>query len=220
MLADDCFRANSQQILVDEHLFLCEKTFRQLVSPLYRFVLSFFWSQESDVPKSITKASLICISTQSEKAGELTEMLTRKDRHGRMVVRCFRYSAVCPSCIAKGKKKECPHQAHRLPPWQSLEKMDQLAIMFAGNEDDLDREILGITVESKDTVFPEYLVNELFSIPRARFTDYVKRVFVSVDPNAGTVSSPRKQLNTDVSQANTTRGSRGARISPWSRFSR
>jgi len=106
-----------------KHLFMSEKTFRQLVSPLY----------------SITKASLICISTQSEKAGELVNMLTRKDRNGRSVVRCFRYSAVCPSCVSKGKKDECSHFAHRLPPWQSADKMEQLTVMFHGNEGDMNR---------------------------------------------------------------------------------
>ena len=156
-------------IIVDEHLFLKEITFRELIAPLYL----------------MANATMICISTRSKKSGELREMLERRDKRGRDIVHNFRCSAVCTACQNKGITEECDHEAHKLPPWQSKDKQEQLEVMFEGNKDDHAREILGIDVDCDDVMFPSFLVDELFRAPRHCNEVYTKRIFVAIDPNAG-----------------------------------
>jgi len=47
-------------------------------------------------------------------------------------------------------------------------------------------------VDNNETIFPQYLVNELYSIPRFRFGDYITKIVVAIDPNCGTHNSRAK----------------------------
>ena len=162
-------------IVVDETGFVQPKLFIKVIAPL----------------QLIDEACMITLTTHSDKSeAAYNRILGDYDETARTIYQKFRYSSVCPTCVSRGLKRECPHQAMRAPAWHSERKKFMVDWMMRDNPEDRDREINGLEAGGTGSVFEPAMVESLFVRPRFSRTDVeVPHVFVCIDPNNGPYDS-------------------------------
>ncbi len=157
-------------VVIDESFFVPDDVREVLVAPLM----------------AVDEATMLCISTENKKKADSPDLHDQYDEHGDLMCRAYRYATVCQSCVNKGEKENCPHTAHRLPPWLSMRKMPLVNYLMRGNKANRDRELYGLSSGGDDHVFPRLRVDEMFARPRFRFPlELISHVYVGIDPNTG-----------------------------------
>ena len=99
--------------------------------------------------------------------------------------KAYRFSSVCAACAAKGEEESCPHRVHRIPAWLSLRKQNLVHWLMSGSKDDTKREIDGLPGADDSRVFSALKVDEFFAKPTYCAPDFIRTIFVSIDPNTG-----------------------------------
>ena len=146
-------------------------------------------------------AVLLCITTISDQPANFFDEIVNKPgpiyNEGDPVPRLFRrynFSPICAACRAQGITVECEHGRRRLPKWQSARKLKLVKSLMSSNEGDVERELLGAKATRGPECFAKDRVLELFAQPTVLTsrTPYVRKIFVTIDPNSGTHDSSAK----------------------------
>lgn len=162
-------------IVVDETGFVKPTLFVKVIAPL----------------QLIDEACMVTLTTHSDKSeAAYNRILGEYDAEARTIYQKFRYASVCQTCIRRGLKRDCPHQAITRPSWHSERKDRVVKWMMRDNPEDVDREINGLEAGGTGAVFSAASVTAAFVAPRVEnVTVDVSHVLVCVDPNNGKYDS-------------------------------
>lgn len=109
-----------------------------------------------------------------------------KDEMDKPVFEVLEASAVCKTCRdTLDDPSQCPHVQLERPAWKSKDKQKVVKALYAGNEQTMLRESMGVVTEGGNGVFLKKQVKILFSQPRAPFPSKPEHIYVAIDPNGG-----------------------------------
>lgn len=152
---------------------------------------------------------LCCITTPSTNPTGIYLQLLEANKtkfNGKHVFKYVEITFVCEACrrdqYRENKKNDpsktgelrCPHMAHRLPPWQSEEKLGSIGHLTKalGREDHM-REQHGLVFDANDTAFARDDIERLFLAPPYPSSEReIGTIFVTIDPNTGKFDSRAK----------------------------
>lgn len=127
----------------------------------------------------------------STLGSEQTNVYTKMIESGVFETRIITY--VCSSCYALGLRTVCPHLKHLYPSHLIREGLDMIQTIF-GQSEVSERENLGIANGGNTNyVFNKLLVERLKLQPH-RIPNPGKFIFVSVDPNAGSIGVQKSRF--------------------------
>lgn len=159
-------------IIVEESSYVTNTAFRELIIPLM----------------ALSTVCFVCLSTLGQKtAGWFNKLIDS----GLVDSKVVRY--VCPPCEAKGITNPCIHNVDSLPHWGSEDRVALMQKMYGEeNQEVYLREVMGIVKDDREgRVFSERKVREALTSPFVDFNRAVRRIFVCIDPCAGSEVSEK-----------------------------
>jgi hypothetical protein len=129
---------------------------------------------------------MIAISTPLDSGNFYSSLIDMKDEMGKPVFEVLEASAVCKTCRdTLDDPSQCPHVQLERPAWKSKDKQKVVKALYAGNEQTMLRESMGVVTEGGNGVFLKRQVKTLFKQPRTELPTEVRHVYVAIDPNGG-----------------------------------
>lgn len=153
-------------IIVEEASYVTNMAFRELIIPLM----------------ALSTVCFVALSTLGAKSAGWFNKLIESDLVDNMIV-----EYVCEPCRAKGIVNPCVHRVDSLPHWGSEDRVALMQKMYGDeNKEVYLREVMGIVHDEGDgKVFSERKIREALTSPFVNFDRAVRRVFISIDPCAG-----------------------------------
>lgn len=153
-------------IIVDEASYVTGVAFREAILPMLN---------PSDT-------CMILLSTLGAKSCTWFNMLIEQE-----IVDPFSVRYVCPPCYAQGERKPCIHEVDNIPHWGDEGRVAKISKIYGeANQDVFMREAMGIVGDhSEGRVFAKSHVMRAYAAPRVEFHRAVHRVFIAIDPIAG-----------------------------------
>lgn len=134
----------------------------------------------------VKNTALIAISTPLDSSNFYSTLISMKDETGNKVFEVYEGRAACAKCVETLEDpSKCPHVQLERPAWKSKEKQKVVKALYAGNEQTMLRESMGVVTEGANGVFMRKMVQQVFDQPKKPIPPDTSHIFVAIDPNGG-----------------------------------
>lgn len=152
-------------IVLEEAAYINAMTIKTVVMPVLR----------------VTRSALLMISTLNSSNSNTFNRVVESQ-----VLFTHRVKYVCEECEKHKLMSECKHRNYAKPSW--LDDDDDMGRLIFGDDEDLNRENLGIMDSGSRNCFRPELVQALRSRPRIKTFDLTlppRYIYISIDPSGG-----------------------------------
>jgi hypothetical protein len=157
-------------IILEEAAFISADVWTEVVIPLIE----------------VKNTALIAISTPLDASNFYSTLVNMKDENNNPVFEVLEARAACQMCIETlADPSKCPHVQLERPSWKSKEKQKVVRALYAGNEQTMLRESLGVVTEGANGVFLRKQVKAVFEADRRALPRDTTHIYVAIDPNGG-----------------------------------
>lgn len=139
-------------------------------------------------PTLATGAGFIGITTLDDENNFVSKMIDAAPSVSEGVFRTLKIELVCDDCKERGIADTCQHRLGMLPPWLDNEAFRKIEAMMSEHTEDFLREMKGFQQNGLiKRAFPAGPIRDMFDPENFLDTgrEFVKHVFVTVDPAAG-----------------------------------
>ena len=157
-------------IILEEAAFISSEVWTEVVIPLIE----------------VKNTALVAISTPLDSSNFYSVLVNMKDENENRVFEVLEARAACQACIETLEDpSKCPHVQLERPTWKSKEKQKVVKALYAGNEQTMLRESLGVVTEGSNGIFIRKQVNRLFETSRSSMPLDTEHIYVAIDPSGG-----------------------------------
>jgi hypothetical protein len=157
-------------IILEEAAFISTDVWTEVVIPLIE----------------VKNTALIAISTPLDASNIYSTLINMKDENNNSVFEVLEARAACRVCIETlPDPSKCPHVQLERPSWKSKEKQKVVRALYAGNEQTMMRESLGVVTEGASGVFLRKQIQQVFESDRRTIPVDTKHIYIAIDPNGG-----------------------------------
>ena len=150
------------------------------------FILPAVWTEVVIPLIEVKNTALIAISTPLDSSNFYSTLISMVDDRGNKIFEVYEGRAACAKCVETLEDpSKCPHVQLERPAWKSKEKQQVVKALYAGNEQTMLRESMGVVTEGANGVFMRKMVQRLFDQPRKPIPSDTRHIFVAIDPNGG-----------------------------------
>ena len=150
------------------------------------FILPAVWTEVVIPLIEVKNTALIAISTPLDSSNFYSTLISMVDDRGNKVFEVYEGRAACAKCVETLEDpSKCPHVQLERPAWKSKEKQQVVKALYAGNEQTMLRESMGVVTEGANGVFMRKMVQRVFDQPRKPIPSDARHIFVAIDPNGG-----------------------------------
>jgi hypothetical protein len=157
-------------IILEEAAFISPDVWTEVVIPLIE----------------VKNTALIAISTPLDSSNFYSTLVNMKDENNHSVFEVLEARAACRACIESlPDPSKCPHVQLERPSWKSKEKQKVVRALYAGNEQTMLRESLGVVTEGANGVFLRKQIRYVFESERRPLPADTRHIYIAIDPNGG-----------------------------------
>jgi hypothetical protein len=150
------------------------------------FISTDVWTEVVILLVEVKNTALIAISTPLDASNFYSTLVNMKDENNNSVFEVLEARAACQLCIETlSDPSKCPHVQLERPSWKSKEKQKVVKALYAGNEQTMLRESLGVVTEGTNGVFLRKQVQHVFTSDRLPIPCDTRHIYVAIDPNGG-----------------------------------
>ena len=150
------------------------------------FVSSDVWTEVVIPLIEVKNTALVAISTPLDSSNFYSALVNMKDETNTRIFEVLEARAACSVCIETlDDPSKCPHVQLERPSWKSKEKQKVVKALYAGNEQTMLRESMGVVTEGAHGVFLRKQITAMIEAPRMPFPLDTTHIYVAIDPSGG-----------------------------------